>query len=77
MVETKAVNGLISMIVFKIPVLGITYTTGVAYIIKDKLMVSRRDTSLYNNPIGVMSNPIAVPTIIATSKVSGKSSKLQ
>ena len=61
MVETKAVNGLSSMIVFKIPDLGITYTTGVAYIIKDKLMVSRRDTSLYNNPIGVMSKPIAVP----------------
>ena len=77
MVEINAVNGLSSMIVFRIPVLGITYTTGVAYIIKDKPMVRRRDTSEYNKPIGVMSKPIAVPTIIAISNVKGNSSKLQ
>ena len=77
MVDIRAVNGLVSMIVFRIPVLGTTYTTGVAYINKDKPMASKRDTSEYNNPIGVINKPIAVPTVIPINNVNGNSNKLQ
>ena len=70
-IKINGVNGFHSINVFISPVLGMAYTTGVAYIknCKPKLIILL--ISLYNIPSGVKKSPIVVPNSTAAKMVKG------
>jgi len=71
-VSSNGVSGLISMTILKNPSFGITYTTGVKYITKDKPILMNLPISLYSNPIGVIIRPTVTPNKIIRRIARGK-----